>query len=667
MTLDLIHPCYVDGVLTTTEGGVLCGENLRIQAWNIEYTRQLDATPPVYTLFAEGDLLIDYCDYTIVGDCISYNFITQEGCITGGKTAFAPWYVGGERIFLKSNGDLVVENGYITTSEGGEDEILLTADEITLTNDSCLDAKGIRFRIKDVPVFYFPFLSLDLKSTPHSPFSVTAGWGGFLGPYLSVRYHLCSLKNWDIFLRGDAYWNKGWGAGIETEYESDVRCESLYTRSYYAHDISIDDPKRRDRYRFQGCYDFSSCDDRGYINLIYDILSDDEMANDFPPYKFELGTAGKTELTLHRQSDFWTANLFTNVRVNSFQSINQELPTFELSLLPFEIGPTGVIAENLFRGSYLSYVFSDNVRNADDFAAWRFEFQPRIYRPFLFGPVRATPEAALIGIGYSNSPESGAVGQAVGDFNLRLETNLSRCYEEVKHVLQPYAHYHLYTAPTVPVGDYYVFSIKDGYNDLNLVKLGLKNAFFISPFCSQIALDLWTNVFLDTENTLPQSIPKGYLNLDYKISPKFFLGIDSAWNFAHKQVDFYNARGEFAFSENLAVAFEYRHRGRFDWRKADFYNFVLEATRTEEELLASPLSDRRDIILAKLFYRFHPDWDLGLQFRHGWNRLVQPSYTEYRITLGKIIFGHYLIRFTYERRGADNRYSLSFKLNPSPP
>jgi hypothetical protein len=48
---------------------------------------------------------------------LEYDFLTEYGKITCGKTASFPWFLGGDEICLLSNGDIAVINGYITTSK----------------------------------------------------------------------------------------------------------------------------------------------------------------------------------------------------------------------------------------------------------------------------------------------------------------------------------------------------------------------------------------------------------------------------------------------------------------------------------------------------------------------------------------------------------------------
>lgn len=660
-----MHPTYCDGVLTTEEGGVLQRDNLRIQAKKIIYTKREGEV----SVYAEGNLLVDYGERALVGDSLFFDFLKNEGCLTNGKSAFPPWYLGGKKIALTACGDILIEEGYITTAEGQEKDVVLSASSIILTSDQILKMSNIFFTVNQVPFFFLPFLRLDVNQPEYeTPLSITGGWGGYMGSYVSLRYHLYSWKNWDAYLRLDGYFKKGLGGGLETEYVSDVYEETLYTRSYFAHDISIDDPKKRDRYRFQGNYDFVTEDGRAWAHLLYDVLSDPEMANDFPPYDFDLGTACRTEIIVHKQEDLWLANFYTRVRVNSFQTINQDLPSLQMHLHPLALG-YGIIGESLFRLGYHSYVFSDNVVGADPYRAGRFEAHPRLYRPFSLSSFLVTPEIGAVLIGYSNNPHDEAVGQALFDANVLATTSTSRLYGRVKHVVTPYIRYHLLSNPRVAVDNYFVFTIYDGYALLNVVRLGAKQAFFLSPLPPSdyhLFIDLWANAFLG-HTEVPSVIPKGYVEIEFQPNPFLLFGFDGAWNFAHNLVDYANFSSDMTFSENLAFGFEARHRNRFDWRKADFYNFVLDAARSEERLLNSALSEKRNTLLAKIFYRFHPNWEAKFQVREGWDRILEPSYLEYQIDLATLLFNHYRLGFCYEKRQADHRVSFSFKLNPAPP
>lgn len=646
VALNLRNPIFQDGVLSTTEGGVLTAEDIRIQAQNIRFAQNS-------LLSCSCNVLVDYKCRTLLGDELQYDFTTHTGTMTNGKTAAYPWFVGGKCVTLCENGDILIQGGYITTSECGEKEVSLESDRILITKDRIVTAQNIEFKILQVPFFVLPTLKVDLKAAREAPFSIVAGWNGYLGSHLGIRYHFLTIGALKGYARLDGYFGHGLGFGVDTEYAN-----TFFTRNYYAHDLAIDDPEKRDRYRFQGTFFQKYCPQNISLRGIYDFVSDPEFAQDYQPNNFSLNPAYRTEFEIRRQTPFTISNLYTRVRVNSFQTINQELPTYELAIHPFEIGSSKIISDNYLKMSYLHYVFSKNVVYRHNFHAARIELRPRLYRAIHFNYFTLTPSAQLIGIAYSNSPEGGAVGLGLSDLSVKGETTLRRSFRSLCHGIIPYFDYHLLTTPTSALHQHYIFTIDDAWHYLNILRFGIRQGLF---FGTPLWIDLYANAFFE-KTKVPTTIPKGYLNVQWQVNPWFFLETDTAWNFAHKQIDYFNQRLNWTLSENLALSAEYRHRGRYDWRKADFYNFLLDSVRSEKALLDSPLSERRDTALGKIFYRLTPDLSLRGEIRKGWDRLHQPGYLEYGAGFDKIIFQRWNFSFSYEKRTEDNRFTITLKL-----
>jgi hypothetical protein len=666
--VDLVDPLYTEGTLSTEAGGVLTAQNLRIQARKIHCVRRLKEDVPIFTVDCEGDLIIDYGERVLVGDRLYYDFLAHRGFLTNGRTASPPWYIGGREMLLMEEGKVIVIDGFLTTSEGETKDIVLTSSYICLTPDRLLSAKNIQFCVNSVPCFWFPQITLDLKNIDRPPLAIQYGWGGFLGSYVSLLYRFLSWRDLKATARFDAFFGKGVGLGIETVYNPSSRPTEWYSRNYYAHDIALDTPRRKNRYRFQGTFY-----DRVYgvtINGMYDFVSDGQMAADYQTKDFDLKTAGNTQLLLTHKEPSWIANLFTNMRVNHFQTVNQQLPSFLLNWHPFKIPGTGILCENEFKASYYRYVFSNDVDvNNHPFASSRIATHPFFYRPCFFGPLTLTPEAGFIGIAYGNSPSGKAVYQAAAELGARLDTALTRTWSTWKHVLEPYLDYTYLSAPHVATDHHFIFSINDGIDRLNLVRCGMRNSLFHKIPCAltrPLWIDLWTNVFFHTP-TLPQSIPRGYLDIEWSPTPRVLCTANTAWNFQEHQLDFYNVRFDWTFNMHFASAIEYRHRSRFDWLKADFYNFVLDSVRTTEKLLSSHLSDRRDTLLFRIFARLNPDWIATFDWRSGWNRILQPPYHEYQIEVSRVIFQHWRATFKFEKRESDNRFTCSLLLDPGPP
>lgn len=665
--VDLRNPCYEGGVLSTNEGGILTAPFFRVQADELIYTRNLEADNPVFTVQCTGNILIDYRQWVLVGDYLYYDFLTHTGFLINGKTAQPPWYVGGREVLLLNSGDIEVLDSYLTTSEGERHDVVIRSPSITLTPDKVVTARHINLWVKKLPLFWFPKLKLDLDTRGHSPFGFAYGWAGFMGSYVSFNYRFLSWGDLKGLARLDAFFGHGPGFGIETRYNPKLKPTECYTRSYYAHDISIDDRKKRDRYRLQGT--FYDCIRGVSVNGMYDYVSDPQMAADFQIQDFNIPTAGRTQLELRKRENAWIANLFTRIRINDFQSVNQELPSFAFHLHPFEIPYTGVLVENTFEASYLNYVFSEDVTDEKSFHSGRIATTPRLYRPFSLGPITTTPEIGFIGIGYSNSQSGHSAGQAIGLAGLRCTTSLSACTPYFKHVIEPYAHYQSLSRPRVSKNNHYLFTIDDGYYQLSLLRLGIVNSFFVKAPCGisrPVWIDLWTNAFLDQKH-IPQTFQKGYLNIEWEPYGRIFANLEVCWNFQHNQCDYINNRIEWTVSDDFALGIEYRQRGPYDWRKANFYNFILDVAQPQEALLASPLSFHRNTFLFRAFYRLTPTWTIKWDLRRGWNLRKQPNYLEYQLELSTLLFEHWRLQFIYEKREPDHRFSLSLKLNPGPP
>ncbi|MBH8575628.1 hypothetical protein I8752_21980, partial [Nostocaceae cyanobacterium CENA369] len=360
IVVNLKNPLYENGILFTNEGGLLVGPSIRIQAKIIKYTRQMEQESKILFASCSQDVLIDYHNQTLAADGIEYDFMNQCGFLTRGRVAVLPWYIEGARIELCPNGNVIFHDAFITTSEGENKDLKLIASKVEITPDKQLTATDIRFRLKEVPLFWFPKISLDLSKDYEPPVAVTFGWGGYPGTHIGLRAKLFSWKDFSAYGRVDGFLGHGAGAGIETQYCSSVRSTEFYTRNYYVHDLPLYDPEKKDRYRFQGSFFDRSLAGNITLNVVYDVVSDGQMAQYYNLEDFEDIPAGRTALDLRQQHESWIARLKANVRVNDFQSISQELPQLEWTLRPFDI-PSGIIFDGIFRLGFLRYDYSNAI------------------------------------------------------------------------------------------------------------------------------------------------------------------------------------------------------------------------------------------------------------------------------------------------------------------
>lgn len=667
ISVDLREPTFSDGTFTTNKGGVITAPGLRIQAQHIVYTRKMsDCGEPIFNLTAEGDLMVNYGEYIFVGEKMIYDFQDKTGTIYTARTGIEPWFFGGAVIRLNTDGSYAAESGFITTDENICSDWKISVEAASLTEERFLKAEHIKFQFQHRSYFWLPYLKFDLDSIFDSPISYYVKWGGREGPRAGLSYEFISWNRFSAFLRLDYRINRGPGGGFETWYRSLDHKTFCQTINYVARDNSVYLPRERFRYRFEGAFSTLLYNDTVSIDLTYDKLSDQDMATDYDDNGLELETAGRTQLDINRQDRNWIANLYTRLRVNSFETVKEELPSFLHSWRPFALWNTGIISQNQIKLSYLDFAYATHSHNSHDYSASRFAFSHLLYRPFTMNSITVTPEAGTNAIFYSNGPHGeDAKWLVLGALGCEVTAPFYKFYEHGKHVMEPYASYHYYSSPTISPHQHYIFDIDDGWVRLNMMRFGTRHSLYkktcdgnISRYLYQ---DLYANAFFDIP-TIPQTIPKVYSRTTWRPNEFLKYTLGTAWDLEMHQLDHFNIRAEWTANADFAISTEYRHRSAYDWRKADRDNFMLDAFHTINELKHSTVSDRRDTFLLHMFYRFYPNWAIECESRQGWNRKRQRAYSEFELDLLTTVYSAGNVRLSYQHREGEDRVAIYFSV-----
>jgi hypothetical protein len=579
-----------------------------------------------------------------------------------GKTVIIPWVFGGEKLELRADGSYIIYDGYVTTSERDQPDWGIYSKWVHVEKERYLRAMQVHVKFFNYTVLWIPALRANLDSVFDSPIRYRFRWGGRQGPRFGLTYEILSWEHWKTFIRFDYRLTRGPGGGIETRYRSTDRKTEFQSINYLAKDSSILHPHEKARYRLEGIFRKRMDDDKTNILFTYDKISDKDMPSNYYDRDFDFDTAERTQLLIRRQEESWIGNLYARVRINSFQTVKQELPTLEIRFKPLALRNTGIIFENWASAAYLDFKYSKFLLHVRDYASSRLEYIPTLYRPFMIGRFfTLTPEIGMVTILYSNSKEEGGQWMALGKGGLNLQTQLYRYYGPLKHVIEPYAYYRYYSSPTSSPHQHDVFDLSDGWTRLNYLSFGIRNAFYAKrgdACVSRIfSADFYTYAFFDTRK-IHQTIPRAYSRLTFFSLRTVKHTIETAWNFEHNQIDHFNFRSEWTLNADFAIAFEYRHRSAFCWRKVDRENFFLDVFRSEHSLLHSQLSDRRDTLLLHFFYRFHPNWACEFTSRQGWNRRKEPSYFEYEFDILTTIQTAWHLRFSFQHQENDNRVAL---------
>jgi hypothetical protein len=652
LKVDLRNPVYKNGVIYTSQGGVIQNDDIRIQARSIQYFHRMEEGQMVQKIEAEGDLMIQYKGKVFVGKELEFNLAKKTGMVYEGKTFSSMWYVGGDKIQLNADGSYKVTNAFITACENKASSWDIHARRVNVIKDQLFQAKKVRFRMFKWPSIWLPSFRINLKKFKEPIFRYYANW--HKGPKVGFRYQLYSWRDFALYSRLEYRWKKGWGGALESEYLPEDQLTTFVTRNYAGTDRLFNANDAEFRYRVQGAFHSKSQSEQTHTTLTWDKYSDVRMPGDFKSEDFEVNTALKTLFYLHHREEDIITYLKVRPRVNAFESIKQDLPTVYIMTRPTEIHNTGVLSMNYLRASYLDFDYSDQlVFSLQDFQSPRVEIYEKLTRPTHFGALTVTPELSGTAIFYGTSPSHQSKCAALMGYGVKADLHGTRKWGRYKHIVEPYLQYKALTRPTVSPDAHYIFSIQDGYQKLQQVELGVRNLLFSARRTSgepSFTANLFANAFF-SDPVIPQMIPRLYLWLAWRL-PSVHINWNNCYNFRNQVVDYSNALLKWTISEDVALSFEGRYRSKFDWRKADHDNFILDVTRSEDELLESPLSDRRVALLSNLFIRLNPFWELRFESHHGFYRLYknhihEKPFTEFRAHLYTYLSSSWKLHFYY--------------------
>ncbi len=677
LTVDLNHPQYVDGVISTTQGGVISSPRMRLQAQKIFYTYKLDAGKKHHTVLAEGNLLFERDGAFYVGEKLEFDFTTKTGFIYGGKTRIDFWFISGETIQIHSDDRFSLTNARLTTSENANPLWTIQARQMEVSQRSFLEATGATtVRFATIPIFYLPPLpyKANLKSSSDSVVSYILAKDTGLWPLVGLRYRLYASSVFSLFASLNLRPSKGIQGTVESRYLSKTNRSEFLTRSYADHDTFYrdEDPDQaKAHYRFQGLYTARSANQRSSFDLQYDYLSDKNLQTDFVAPQFEFDTNKETKLHFLHLAENSIFSLNSLVRVNSFQTLKQELPSSFWHLKPLSLGQSQLVMESSFAASYLSYTFAHDL-NQPGFDSGRFATTQALYRAFFIRGFSITPLARLYGIFYTKTQTSNAPsGQAVLEYECLADFKLRKHYGFGEHTLIPYAHYRGLTSPTLALDHPYIFSIRDGYDRLNLVRFGLKQLVYLSHsscFPSNFTFDLYGYAFFNA-STFRNTIPKLGFNASCHF-PSFEVTGQLRWNQEQKVFDTANLAIAWTINRSFAFKTELRHRSRFYWRRNSPDNFIFEVARPIAQLRNSPLSDKRTTLMSRLQMKIAPQWIARVESHIGWGRDNQPDYNAVKVDLFTTISTSWQLHMTLihspSSENKDTRFVMSLALGAKP-
>lgn len=664
--IDFNSPVYEDGVISTSQGGVIEAPNLRIQAKHIVF----DKNKHQGLVKAKGDVWINYHGKHFVGEQLVYYFDSKSGWIEKGRTRIGNWYFFGEKIAFEGNEHYEYEGFSMSTCEMPKPLWELKVKKGCIQNKEVVSAKNIQLKILHIPVFWMPYFRANVKALENLLAKYEFITGGTVGERIAVRYQLASLNHFTSYLQGDYWFSRGPDLSLQWEYNNPSIQTSYLANNFIAFDYHGAHPYGTFRNRFVGKIKSTPMESLEFFAQ-YDKLSDDNVLETYFNRDYFLQIERRTQMHLRYTRPNWLAFLRTEVRINPFDIVSQELPSFLLSARPYQLDSFPLIADFSLSAGYYDYVFGNIIPNSpENFRSPRVELHPKVYMPLQLGPFAWTSLAEYIGIGYGQSlidkPLWNSLGHLSSEVNLPIEKTFSCKW---KHVFIPYTSYTFYSRPTVSFSDHYLFNEFDSYVKLNQLRWGIKNLlYYKAPYelLVPLNLDIYAYGFFNNQ-TIGSYLPKIYVDLSTHLSD-LYVRLWGAYNFQHDVIDYSNARIAWTFNEYFAISCQFMHRSRYDYKKANPDNFFLDVFRPQAQLLSSPLSDRRNTFLTSLYFRPHHRLIFEFRSRTGWNRQVDPYYNEVFFITKVLLPCNWIFSFMPRKTVPEGwRWEFKIELGPKPP
>ena len=533
-------------------------------------------------------------------------------------------------------------------------------------------AQSLQLQCRGRPYLILPKYSTNLQRLWKEPLlQYKLSWDKGLGPAGTIRYRIYDSKNFNSHLRLDVrLHNKEkpvmrLGSALETEYSFPKNRGEISTKNYLGYDVFFSDPSSSShlKYRLQGLASYKSLDGNQVFFSRWDKISDKNMPNDFCMEKFELSTEKKTEARLTSLHQKIITNVSFVPRINSFDSMKQELPDIQLSPYPIIFKKSGIVFENFLRAGYYRYSFAkDSCPDCVSPDRSKLHYRQTLYRAFSSPYLTVVPKVGCHYLLYGNSNCNTPVQFCLPFFDVSLHSKLLCTKDSIIHSLEPYAKIYSLSAPVKK--DYPpIFDLSDGWRRINQLRFGIRSDLWkrdskwIAPLLS---IDSYALGFLHP-SPFSKVFPKIFTAIEYAL-PRFSIKTLLGWNREFAQLDLWTIRGALTCSADCALSAEFRFRGPMSWRKNNPDNYILDVARSPLDLADSLLSDERKVALLRMQFKLHPQWIVRLEGNYGWGRKQQENHFVGKIDLLGLLSSNLRVKLSYLQAAEHSHFEFGMSL-----
>lgn len=478
---------------------------------------------------AEGSVVFDQGDeQRITGATGTWNYKTKLGNFerstgyTNQTDDGTVLYFTADRVERTGLKEVVVENGEFTACEDAVPKWSFTAEKATIIQDDKVKLKKPKFRVKNIPIAYFPYLSIPINERARQSgfLTPTFGFSANKGARVSGAYYQTLGRSADVTLRADLFTGRGIGYGFDLRTRANSR--SYFNFGLYGVKDRILGSSASNENPDQGGTSFYAdgihyfpngftgvADVRITSNLAFRQVFSDGIQQIISPIE-------NSEAFVNKSWDNFTINILARSQVISIPNVR--IKTKNLPSLHFEKRPSIL---KFFDKAYFSFKTSlEGVSRrevVDDLEAYRlafnsepivsptigqrFDIHPQLTIPFNFKYFTLTATAGSRVTYYSNSINESrqVLGRDVirkyGELELDLRPVAwaknfygKKDTFKFRHVIEPYLTYRYIKG----INNYkriIRFDYADTQTDTNEIEYGITNRFFTRRYTEAVTND----------------------------------------------------------------------------------------------------------------------------------------------------------------------------------
>lgn len=180
---------------------------------------QIEINTSSYEVTAEGQVTLQLPSEVIFCERLTYNLKTHEGKLENVKAIARPTMLFGAKAIYKSTNDLYnLEKAWFTSCSQPVPRWSFSFSSASLRPEDYITMRGAIFRVKNLPLFYFPYIRYPLKERASGFLIPQLGFNKIKGISLSQSFYWAISRNTDLTLTGDIFTKQGIGTGLDYRY-----------------------------------------------------------------------------------------------------------------------------------------------------------------------------------------------------------------------------------------------------------------------------------------------------------------------------------------------------------------------------------------------------------------------------------------------------------------